>query len=149
MPGRRYTLLQNKMPLPAQGLSAAIGAPHCRENGMRRHRGVVGHTGQLPGEKCQTIGRAFPPPISTLAPGVPGRCPGPNWSAVESVTDSCDCPGFREGAGACPGSRCDNFNLGLNMFVILWQFDIAEEKIPAFEAAYGADGTWSALFARS
>jgi heme-degrading monooxygenase HmoA len=35
------------------------------------------------------------------------------------------------------------------MFVILWQFDIAEEKIPAFEAAYGADGTWSALFARS
>jgi len=35
------------------------------------------------------------------------------------------------------------------MFVILWQFDIAEEKIPGFEAAYGSAGAWSALFARS
>jgi len=35
------------------------------------------------------------------------------------------------------------------MFVILWQFDIAEDKIPGFEAAYGAAGTWAALFARS
>jgi heme-degrading monooxygenase HmoA len=35
------------------------------------------------------------------------------------------------------------------MFVILWQFDIAEEKIPAFEAAYGAEGSWAKLFGRS
>jgi len=35
------------------------------------------------------------------------------------------------------------------MFVILWQFDIAEESIPAFEAAYSAAGTWATLFARS
>jgi heme-degrading monooxygenase HmoA len=35
------------------------------------------------------------------------------------------------------------------MFVILWQFDIAEDKIPGFEAAYGAAGSWAALFARS
>jgi heme-degrading monooxygenase HmoA len=35
------------------------------------------------------------------------------------------------------------------MFVILWQFDIAEEQISGFEAAYSPDGTWARLFARS
>jgi heme-degrading monooxygenase HmoA len=35
------------------------------------------------------------------------------------------------------------------MFVILWQFDIAEEQIAAFEAAYGATGSWAKLFGRS
>jgi hypothetical protein len=35
------------------------------------------------------------------------------------------------------------------MFVILWQFDIAEENVPGFEAAYGPGGSWAALFARS
>ena len=35
------------------------------------------------------------------------------------------------------------------MFVILWQFDIVEDQVPAFEAAYGAAGTWAELFRRS
>jgi heme-degrading monooxygenase HmoA len=35
------------------------------------------------------------------------------------------------------------------MFVIVWQFDVAEDHIDAFEAAYGAQGPWTALFARS
>lgn len=35
------------------------------------------------------------------------------------------------------------------MFVILWQFDIAEDKLAAFEAAYGPQGAWAALFRRS
>jgi heme-degrading monooxygenase HmoA len=35
------------------------------------------------------------------------------------------------------------------LFLILWQFDIAEDKITAFEAAYGADGSWARLFALS
>ena len=35
------------------------------------------------------------------------------------------------------------------MFVILWQFDISEEKVQEFETSYGRDGSWSALFARS
>jgi heme-degrading monooxygenase HmoA len=35
------------------------------------------------------------------------------------------------------------------MFVILWQFDIAEDKIADFEAAYGPHGSWATLFARS
>jgi heme-degrading monooxygenase HmoA len=35
------------------------------------------------------------------------------------------------------------------MFVILWQFDIVEEQVPAFEAAYGAHGSWAELFGRS
>jgi len=35
------------------------------------------------------------------------------------------------------------------MFVILWQFDIAEDKIVGFEAAYGSHGSWATLFARS
>lgn len=35
------------------------------------------------------------------------------------------------------------------MFVILWQFDIAEENIAGFEAAYGPQGSWASLFARS
>lgn len=32
------------------------------------------------------------------------------------------------------------------MFVVVWQFEIAEENIPAFEAAYGPDGAWARLF---
>jgi heme-degrading monooxygenase HmoA len=35
------------------------------------------------------------------------------------------------------------------MFVILWQFDIAEEQIEGFEASYGAQGSWAALFSLS
>ncbi len=35
------------------------------------------------------------------------------------------------------------------MFAILWPFDIAEEQVPAFEAAYGAHGPWAELFGRS
>jgi len=35
------------------------------------------------------------------------------------------------------------------MFVILWQFDIVDEKLASFEAAYGPDGSWAKLFALS
>jgi heme-degrading monooxygenase HmoA len=35
------------------------------------------------------------------------------------------------------------------MFVVVWQFEIAEEKIPAFEAAYGPEGNWAQLFRSS
>ena len=35
------------------------------------------------------------------------------------------------------------------MFVVVWQFEIAEEKVSAFEAAYGPDGEWTQLFRTS
>ena len=35
------------------------------------------------------------------------------------------------------------------MFVVVWQFEIAEEKIADFEAAYGPEGAWSQLFRSS
>jgi len=35
------------------------------------------------------------------------------------------------------------------MFVVVWQFEIAEEKISAFERAYGPEGDWAQLFRRS
>ena len=35
------------------------------------------------------------------------------------------------------------------MFVVVWQFEIAEEKIAAFEAAYGPEGAWAQLFRNS
>ena len=35
------------------------------------------------------------------------------------------------------------------MFVVVWQFEIAEEKVPAFEAAYGPEGAWAKLFRTS
>jgi heme-degrading monooxygenase HmoA len=35
------------------------------------------------------------------------------------------------------------------MFVVVWQFEIAEDKIPMFEAAYGAEGAWAQLFRSS
>ena len=35
------------------------------------------------------------------------------------------------------------------MFVVVWRFEIAEEKMAAFEAAYGPDGTWAQLFRTS
>jgi len=35
------------------------------------------------------------------------------------------------------------------MFVVVWQFEIAEEKVPAFEAAYGPGGAWAQLFRTS
>ena len=39
--------------------------------------------------------------------------------------------------------------LGLRMFVVVWQFEIAEEKVAAFEAAYGPEGEWAQLFRTS
>jgi heme-degrading monooxygenase HmoA len=36
-----------------------------------------------------------------------------------------------------------------SMFVVVWQFEIAEEKIAAFEAAYGPAGDWAKLFGKS
>lgn len=35
------------------------------------------------------------------------------------------------------------------MFVVVWQFEIAEEKTAAFEAAYGPEGAWARLFVSS
>jgi heme-degrading monooxygenase HmoA len=35
------------------------------------------------------------------------------------------------------------------MFVVVWQFEIAEDKIAAFEAAYGPAGAWAQLFSLS
>ena len=35
------------------------------------------------------------------------------------------------------------------MFVVVWQFEVAEEKVAAFEAAYGRDGSWARLFRSS
>lgn len=35
------------------------------------------------------------------------------------------------------------------MFVVVWQFEIAEDKISAFETAYGPDGSWAKLFRNS
>ena len=35
------------------------------------------------------------------------------------------------------------------MFVVVWQFEIAEEKIVQFEAAYGPEGAWAQLFHNS
>lgn len=32
------------------------------------------------------------------------------------------------------------------MFVVVWQFEIADEKVPAFETAYGPEGAWAQLF---
>jgi heme-degrading monooxygenase HmoA len=38
---------------------------------------------------------------------------------------------------------------GLCMFVVVWQFEIGEENVPAFEAAYGREGAWAQLFRSS
>jgi heme-degrading monooxygenase HmoA len=35
------------------------------------------------------------------------------------------------------------------MFVVVWQFEITEEKVGAFEAAYGPEGAWAQLFRSS
>ena len=35
------------------------------------------------------------------------------------------------------------------MFVVVWQFEIAEDKVPAFEKAYGPEGDWAQLFRKS
>lgn len=35
------------------------------------------------------------------------------------------------------------------MFVVVWRFEIAEERIADFEAAYGPDGDWAKLFRNS
>jgi heme-degrading monooxygenase HmoA len=35
------------------------------------------------------------------------------------------------------------------MFVVVWKFEIAEEKIPGFEAAYSPEGAWAQLFRAS
>jgi heme-degrading monooxygenase HmoA len=35
------------------------------------------------------------------------------------------------------------------MFVVVWQFEVVEEQISAFEAAYGPGGTWAQLFRNS
>ena len=35
------------------------------------------------------------------------------------------------------------------MFVVVWQFEIAEDKVAGFEAAYGPEGAWAQLFRSS
>jgi len=35
------------------------------------------------------------------------------------------------------------------MFVVVWKFEIAEDKMAGFEAAYGPEGAWAQLFRRS
>jgi heme-degrading monooxygenase HmoA len=35
------------------------------------------------------------------------------------------------------------------MFVVVWQFEVADESAVAFEAAYGPEGSWAQLFRSS
>jgi heme-degrading monooxygenase HmoA len=35
------------------------------------------------------------------------------------------------------------------MFVVVWKFEIAEDQVAGFEAAYGAEGAWARLFRAS
>src|SRR5579863_315610 len=35
------------------------------------------------------------------------------------------------------------------MFVVVWRFEVAEDKVAGFEAAYGPDGEWARLFRAS
>jgi heme-degrading monooxygenase HmoA len=35
------------------------------------------------------------------------------------------------------------------MFIVVWQFEISEENVTAFEAAYGPNGVWAQLFRSS
>jgi heme-degrading monooxygenase HmoA len=35
------------------------------------------------------------------------------------------------------------------MFVVVWQFEVAEDKVAGFEAAYGPEGSWATLFRNS
>jgi heme-degrading monooxygenase HmoA len=35
------------------------------------------------------------------------------------------------------------------MFVVVWKFEIAEEQVAGFEAAYGPEGSWARLFRAS
>ena len=35
------------------------------------------------------------------------------------------------------------------MFVVVWQFEVTEENIAAFEAAYGPEGAWAQVFRSS
>ncbi len=35
------------------------------------------------------------------------------------------------------------------MFVVVWRFEIAEDKLAGFEAAYGPEGAWAQLFRKS
>jgi heme-degrading monooxygenase HmoA len=35
------------------------------------------------------------------------------------------------------------------MFIVVWRFEVAEEKVAGFEAAYGPDGSWAKLFRTS
>jgi heme-degrading monooxygenase HmoA len=32
------------------------------------------------------------------------------------------------------------------MFIVVWQFEIAEQNVATFEAAYGPEGEWAQLF---
>jgi heme-degrading monooxygenase HmoA len=45
--------------------------------------------------------------------------------------------------------RYDKQKIGDFMFVVVWQFEIAEDKVAGFEAAYGPDGSWAQLFRTS
>jgi len=35
------------------------------------------------------------------------------------------------------------------MFVVVWQFEVADQSVAAFEAAYSPDGSWAQLFRSS
>lgn len=35
------------------------------------------------------------------------------------------------------------------MFIVVWQFEVAEENVTAFELAYGSAGAWAKLFRAS
>lgn len=45
--------------------------------------------------------------------------------------------------------RYDKDTIEVRMFVVVWQFEISEDKVAGFEAAYGPEGAWAQLFRTS
>jgi heme-degrading monooxygenase HmoA len=56
---------------------------------------------------------------------------------------------FDHSLGMPASMRYHTHRIGLDMFVVVWQFEIAEDKIAGFEAAYGPEGAWAKLFRTS
>ena len=59
---------------------------------------------------------------------------------------------LRKPSQACPAANSEPPSLRYHegsMFIVVWQFEIAEENVAAFEAAYGPNGPWSQLFRAS
>src|SRR4051812_3028628 len=104
----------------------------CISNGSTKYQDVIQN-------------RRFSICLNFVSPCPSAACSLDQWRR-DKIPKCSDRKGIRKQRGlrkVAPSCANIEDRTGAFMFVVIWQFEILEDKVAPFEAAYGPEGSWA------